>query len=56
MEDIITRIIIILIKAEIIHKDLKILMVVETRQTIITKVEIEIKYMLQAVQKTPTIA
>ena len=51
VEDIITHAIII---TEIIHKDLKMLMVIEISQTIITKVNTEITYMLQMVGKTPT--
>ena len=54
VEDIITRVIIILIIAEILHKDLKMLTVVETRQTKITEVETEITYILQIIRKTPT--
>ena len=55
VEYIITRFIIILVTAEIIHKDLKMIMVIETSQTIITEIETAIMCMLQMIRKTPTI-
>ena len=56
VEYIITRFIIILVTAEIIHKDLKMIMVIETSQTIITEIETAIMCMLQMIRKTPTIS